>query len=276
MEEKAKLEARKKEIDAQIANLPSNIVRGRQRLIGAFKAEADRINLRLEQLDAELPKMQVQQITINTHAGPIVYVSQAFHVSVEQAVKYVISIIIFVFDPLAIALLVAGNFLWEKRAQALRVSAEPSVQSYKAREPLQKTLDDGAEAVPGTTPIESADAVGVPIPKEEAREDSAAIHAEVGPPPVHVATSEELGEQPRFQPSKPIGSAKVDVGLADIKMVETTTTADERVPRTRNPEQAIREAAFYIAEKREFKDGTPADDWVHAEKEHKKDRRTVG
>ena len=71
MEEKAKLEARKKEIDAQIANLPSHIVQGRQKLISAFKGEADRINLRLRQLDAELPKMRAQQITINTHLSLI-------------------------------------------------------------------------------------------------------------------------------------------------------------------------------------------------------------
>ena len=128
VEEKARLEARKKEIDAQIANLPSHIVQGRQKLIGAFKGEADRINLRLRQLDAEPPKMRAQQITINTHTGPIIYISQAFNVSVEQAVKYVILIIIFVFDPLAIALLVAGNFLWETRRKALPVPADTSVQ----------------------------------------------------------------------------------------------------------------------------------------------------
>ncbi|MBP9806026.1 MAG: hypothetical protein KBE22_14145, partial [Candidatus Accumulibacter sp.] len=122
-EEKAKLEARKKEIDTQIARLPSNNVRGRQKLIAAFKGEADRINLRLQQLDAELPKLRVQEIAIHTHAGPIVYISQAFDVSLEQAVKYVILVIIFVFDPLAIALLVAGNFLWETRARERRVAA---------------------------------------------------------------------------------------------------------------------------------------------------------
>jgi len=118
-EEKANLEARKKEIDAQIGNLPANNVRGRQKLISAFRAESDRVNRRLEQLNAQLPKMQVEQITINTHAGPIVFVSQAFHVSMEQAVKYVILTIIFVFDPLAIALLIAGNFLWGVHLQSL-------------------------------------------------------------------------------------------------------------------------------------------------------------
>ncbi len=273
VEEKAKLEARKKEMDTQIANLPSNIVRGRQKLMAAFKGEADRITLRLQQLDAELPKLRVQEIAINTHAGPIVYVSQAFDVSLEQAVKYVILVIIFVFDPLAIALLVAGNFLWETRARA-RVPADASGQPDQVTEPLQETRGDLAEAAPGRTPLELAHPVGVSVAKDEAPKDHAAIHAELGSSPVHQATSRNQSEQPGVQPPKPTSSAKVDGGIADANR-EVTITADEPIPRTRNREQAIREKAYYIAEKRKFADGAAADDWVLAEKDLDKDQHTL-
>lgn len=271
-EEKSRLEARKKEIDAQIGNLPANNVRGRQKLISAFKAEADRVNKRLEQLDAQLPEMQVEQITIDTHAGPIVFVSQAFNVSVERAVKYVILTIIFVFDPLAIALLVAGNFLWEARVQALRESSPAAIPSETVSEPQQESLvgleslDEGVEALPGATPTTSAAAVSAPIPGEEAREDGAAI--DVGQPPAQIAASDQLGEQTRVHLVEPAGAAEDDAGLADV----TTVAVESTAPRIPIAEQAIREAAYYTAEKRQFKDGTPADDWVQAEEALKKDR----
>lgn len=269
MEEKARLEARKKEIDAQIAGLPSNIVRGRQRLISAFKGEADRINLRLRQLDAELPRMQMQQVTINTHAGPIIYVSQAFDVSVEQAVKYVILVIIFVFDPLAIALLVAGNFLWETRAQRPRAPVDAAVHADKATEPLQTTPDELATATQNAVPIESAKAVDVPMPKDEAHQGSAPIPAEVRPPALHLATSADLDERPAVQAPNPVRAAGTDPDPAEIQ-VNMTGTANQQAPVIVNPEQAIRDTAYYLAEKRKFKDGAPADDWVRAEEEIKK------
>lgn len=269
MEEKARLEARKKEIDAQIAGLPSNIVRGRQRLIGAFKGEADRINLRLRQLDAELPKMQMQQVTINTHAGPIIYVSQAFDVSVEQAVKYVILVIIFVFDPLAIALLVAGNFLWETRAQRPRAPLDASVQADKAVEQRQEPPDELANAAPKAAPIESAKAVDVPMPQDEEHHGRAPIPAEVRPPALHLATSADLDERPAVQAPNPVRATGADPEPAEIPG-NTTATANPQTPVIVNPEQAIRDTAYYLAEQRKFKDGAPADDWVRAEQEIKK------
>lgn len=270
-EEKAKLEARKKEIDAQIAKLPSNSVRGRQKLIAAFKGEADRITLRLQQLDTELPKLRVQEIALNTHAGPIVYVAQAFDVSLEQAVKYVILVIIFVLDPLAVALLVAGNFLWETRARERQASAAPSGQPDKVTtEPLQETRASLAGAAPGHTPLEVADAEEVSIARCEVPEDSAAIHLGPGPSPVHFATSQNPSAQPGVQPPMTTGLATVDGRLADAN-VAVTIPADEPLPCPRDREQAIREKAYYIAEQRRFADGTPADDWALAEKELEKD-----
>ena len=266
MEEKARLEARKKEIDAQIAGLPSHIVRGRQRLIGAFKGEADRVSLRLRQLDAELPRMQMQQVAVNTHAGPIIYVSQAFDVPVEQAVKYVILVIIFVFDPLAIALLVAGNFLWETRAQRPRAAQDAAVQADKATEPRQRTSDELARAAPNVLPIESAKAVDAPLPSDAAHESRAAIPAEVRPPAaLHLATSADLDERPAVQAPNPARATGAGPEPADVPAAGTATP-----PVIVDPEQAIRDTAYYLAEKRRFKDGAPADDWVRAEEEIKK------
>lgn len=268
VEEKAKLEARKREIDVQIANLPAHIVSGRQKLIAAFKSEADRINVRLRQLDAELPKMRAQQITINTHAGPIVYVAQAFDVSVEQAIKYVILVIIFVFDPLAIALLVAGNFLWETRETRVREQRLPAEAFVPPYQPVpQESRVDLAEATPDPAPAETADPVGVA--RDEAAAESAGLDAEWAPPPIQPAPAQSPSEQPAVQASESSSAAKVDADLAEVTMeiVAIEIPADEQVPGNRNLEQAIREKAYYIAEQRAFKGGAPADDWVLAEKE---------
>lgn len=128
VEEKTKLEARKIEIDTQISQLPAESIKGRQRLSKQFEDELSHINTRVVEIDKALPELKVKQVDVNAHAGPILYIAQAFNTTIESAVKYVILLIIFVFDPLAIALIIAGNFLSE--------------QNKKEREMISQKLDE--------------------------------------------------------------------------------------------------------------------------------------
>lgn len=119
--EKQKLETRKHEIDQQISNLPPDMVRGRTKLINSFKTELEHVNARLIELDQQLPKLQVELIEKSSHSGPITYIAEATGKTAETAMSYIIGLIIFVFDPLAIALILAGNYLVEKRQQMLQL-----------------------------------------------------------------------------------------------------------------------------------------------------------
>lgn len=114
VDEQVRLQKRKEEIDKQIAQLPQNNVRGRRQLMQQFAPEVERLNTRLVEIDVKLPELKVANIEKETHVGPIMYVAQAFDTSPEKAVKWIIFTIIGVFDPLAIALLVGGNFLLER------------------------------------------------------------------------------------------------------------------------------------------------------------------
>ena len=111
IEEKNKLEARKKEIDAQIANLPPNFVSGRKRLQDQFKSELDHLNKRTIELDSEIPKIKTDQVVQDSHIGPIAVMASVMGVSLEVAIQYVVLLIVAVMDPLAIVLILAGNKL---------------------------------------------------------------------------------------------------------------------------------------------------------------------
>ena len=114
----AKYEERKKQIDEQIASLPEKTtVNQRIRLINAFKAEQKDLQEKISALDKQLPELQIAQIGVEAKAGPILYIAKAFDIPVESAVKWVILMIIFVFDPLAVFLIIAGNFLLEQHRQ---------------------------------------------------------------------------------------------------------------------------------------------------------------
>lgn len=124
-EQQAKYELRKKQIDDQIAALPTKTtVNQRLRLMNGFKTEQKALDAKIAQIDKDLPALQVSQIGTEAKAGPIVSISKAFKIPMEEAVSWVIGMIIFVFDPLAIFLIIAGNFLWARRKAELKAAKE--------------------------------------------------------------------------------------------------------------------------------------------------------
>jgi hypothetical protein len=200
-EEQAKLEARKKQIDDQIANLPSNYSRSRIALMRQFEDEQKQITARLNQISQELPAAQLTQIGVEAKAGPILYISKAFGITVEEAVKWVILMIIFVFDPLAVFLIIAGNFLLHQRRVHKEVKAS-QVDLFEERSLPPNRVDD---ALPEEwSPVDEAQEVKQPIyeelqptsppePKKEATRASKKKITSQAPSPV---------AQPEPQPSQ--------------------------------------------------------------------------
>ena len=162
-EEKTKLEARKKEIDTQIANLPADYVKGRTKLLNNFKSEIERINNRIVQLDVEVPKVQTEMIDATSHAGPIMYLATALKSTPEAAMGWLIGLMIFVFDPLAVALILAGNYLVFERNKSrfpqiasiedtsspVSVIIPPPILEQRVEDiPLDEELPSGFELYP--------------------------------------------------------------------------------------------------------------------------------
>lgn len=149
--EQAKLEDRKKQIDLQIANLPKNFSNSRIKLMKEFGDEQKQITDRLTQINTDLPALQIKQISVEAKVGPILYISKAFDVPVEVAVKYVIMMIIFVFDPLAVFLIIAGNFLLHLRRMHKDVA---TAEADLFEEPKQKVAEvPSAPSTPTPDPI---------------------------------------------------------------------------------------------------------------------------
>lgn len=132
--EKKELSDLKISINKQIAAIPTENERARRQLIYSMKPELDRTNKRLEQVNTQLDDIRTKTLTAKSdniekdvHTGPIIYVSKAFNVSVEEASKYIILTIVSVFDPLAIMLVLAANFLIKKRNEEKTLPEPPNV-----------------------------------------------------------------------------------------------------------------------------------------------------
>jgi len=132
-DEKARLIQRKTQIDEQIAQLPTNVVRGRVALIKGFKAEQKQATDRISELDKIILEEKTKLIKTQAHIGPITYIASAFELDTDNATKYLIYLIIFAFDPMAVSLTLAVNIAIRLRKEEKeRESAEKAAMALVA------------------------------------------------------------------------------------------------------------------------------------------------
>lgn len=144
-QEKKELEAlkierleRKKQIDNDIAALPNSFVTGRQRLLQTYETELTQL-----QTDISLYTTQIREKTITisqiknknleeqTHVGPIIFIAKVFEREVDDATKWLTLLIIFAFDPLAIALTIGVNMaLLQYKKEIEKEDDEVSVNDF--------------------------------------------------------------------------------------------------------------------------------------------------
>lgn len=108
--------AREEQINKQIANLPDNFVRGRKSLMASNKEELEQIRTDVSHYTdqirtdtGKIAELKGKVLEETAHVGPIIFISQVFGADVNQATKWLIILLILVFDPLAVILTVGTN-----------------------------------------------------------------------------------------------------------------------------------------------------------------------
>lgn len=146
--EKTRLELRKIQIDNQIANIPPDAsTKFRNGIIGTFQAEQDRVTTRLTELETKIPELEMQKITTGGKASGLVSLSKSLNIETNQLIKFIVFLIIFVFDPFAIYLIMSGNHMLLNNNKITDVPAdnpekmpepEPTKPASPVIEPLKK------------------------------------------------------------------------------------------------------------------------------------------
>lgn len=104
-------------IDPRAAAALREATRSRESTANQFKAEQGQLQKRIAELDKELLQLRTEQIKTEAHIGPITYIAKAFNYDTDVATKYLIFLIIFAFDPMAVALTLGVNIALRLREQ---------------------------------------------------------------------------------------------------------------------------------------------------------------
>ena len=104
------LEARLAGMDTQIANVPEAFVSKRMELMDKFAPERDKVMDEIDDLESEKLELTLERIDKESEFGAILLLARSFDgLEADEAMLYFIFLIIFIFDPMAIALTYTAN-----------------------------------------------------------------------------------------------------------------------------------------------------------------------
>lgn len=134
---------RKKQIDADIASLPNNFIQGRQRLMTSYGPELEQLKVDISEYTAtirehtgKISTLKATTLEQEAHVGPIIFIARAFDRDTDDVTKWLILIIIFAFDPLAVVLTIgANNALLQHKNKHPKPVVEPVVDVVEEIEP---------------------------------------------------------------------------------------------------------------------------------------------
>lgn len=127
---KTKLESRLADMDAQIAEVPETYVTKRMELIATFKPEREAVLQEIEELDDRKLNLTLEQIEKETEFGAIILLAKSVEwLDEDQAMLYFILLVIFIFDPLAIALTHSANVGFANVAAKKQVEAPEDTET---------------------------------------------------------------------------------------------------------------------------------------------------
>jgi len=107
----------KDELEQSIASLPDNYITAKRKLREEYNPKVLELNDEILDIKQDISDLKVGLVETGVDVGPAIYLARTFNTDIDSVVKFFIFILIFVFDPLAVMLIVAFN-------QALVLRAE--------------------------------------------------------------------------------------------------------------------------------------------------------
>ena len=106
----------KEELEQSIASLPENYITAKRKLREDYNPKVLVVNDEILKIKQEIGDLKVALIETGVDVGPAIYCARVFDTDVDTVVKFFIFILIFVFDPMALAMVLAWNTALGRRS----------------------------------------------------------------------------------------------------------------------------------------------------------------
>ena len=105
----------KEELEQSIISLPDNYPTAKRKLREEYNPKILELNDVMLDMKQEIGELKVQLVETGVDVGPAIYLARTFETDIDTVVKFFIFILIFVFDPMAVSLIIAYNVIISNR-----------------------------------------------------------------------------------------------------------------------------------------------------------------
>ena len=105
----------KGELELAISELPENYITAKRKLRADYNPKVLEVNDQILDIKQEIGDLKTALIETGVDVGPAIYLARVFGTDVDSVVQFFIFILIFVFDPMAVALVISYNIAMVNR-----------------------------------------------------------------------------------------------------------------------------------------------------------------
>lgn len=119
-------------INRSIEEIPASRITKRIQARKEAEPALAELQEKAEKISKEITTVDLRTVEVKRKVGPLVYIARAFKVDIDSVVKYLILTFVFVFDPLAICLVLATSQALNVRRNAkfMTPAARPMAMSF--------------------------------------------------------------------------------------------------------------------------------------------------
>ena len=122
----------KEELEQAISELPENYRTAKRLLREDYNPKVIVLNDQILGIKQEVGDLKVALVETGVDVGPAIYLARAFETDIDTVVKFFIFILIFVFDPMAVSLVIAFNVV-VRTENAKNLPIDKQINRYKRR-----------------------------------------------------------------------------------------------------------------------------------------------
>ena len=119
----------KEELEVAISELPDNYITAKRKLREEYNPQITQLNQELLEYKTKRADLEIQLVSTGVDVGPAIYLARTFGTDIDTVVKFFIFILIFVFDPLAVMLVIAYNQALIDRQKSFRDDTSINIES---------------------------------------------------------------------------------------------------------------------------------------------------
>jgi hypothetical protein len=101
----------KDELEQSVNTLPDNYPTAKRKLREEYNPKVFALNEQILNIKQEIGDLKVSLVETGVDVGPAIYLARTFNTDIDTVTKFFIFILIFVFDPMAVSLVIAYNVI---------------------------------------------------------------------------------------------------------------------------------------------------------------------